>query len=283
MAKFSELQTIMVDDKKVTYLPDGDSYLVPTAMYPTSKPEEWQQYTGYLNDKQQVLLSLGGFLIESGDRKILVDLGYGPLDTTVPKVGRFIGGHMLESLEKCGVKPEEITDVVFTHCHLDHVGWTSHDVNGKRELTFPNAAHMSSREEWEYWQDDTSGLGPDKVREREPLAGKMQFVKGGDEIIPGLRVIEAFGHTPGMINLMLTGSGKRVYFISDLLHSDMQFQQAEWSFIFDVDKKTARKQRETAYAEMTQPGTIIADGHFVNHAFGTVQRLGDKLQWSYLK
>jgi|GEM_PF-2154395 len=34
---------------------------------------------------------------------------------------------------------------------------------------------------------------------------------------------------------------------------------------------------------MTQPGTIIADGHFVNHAFGTVQRLGDKLQWSYLK
>lgn len=141
---------------------------------------------------------------------------------------------------------------------------------------------LVSEAEWKHWQGDNSGLGPDLEKVQKPLEGKIQFVQDGEFIAPNLLVVFRPGHTPGLINLILQGSSQRIFFISDLLHSDTQLHQPDWSFLFDVDKVKARQQRDSHYAELTKPDTIIADGHFVNSAFGYITNEEDKLNWNVI-
>lgn len=72
--------------------------------------------------------------METGDQKIVVDLGFG--DMTVPFEpvgGEFRGGKLLTSLGQAGVAQADVDIVFYTHLHLDHVGWTAQDGS----LTFP--------------------------------------------------------------------------------------------------------------------------------------------------
>jgi len=69
--------------------------------------------------------------------------------------GTFQGGAMLNNLAALGVQPEQVTDVIFTHLHFDHVGWASAD--GVR--VFPNAVYRCDARDWEHFRD-TSACGP---------------------------------------------------------------------------------------------------------------------------
>ena len=92
-----------------------------------------------LDDQGRVVVEVGGFLLESGDRKILVDAGVGPYE-----IGPFTGGALLESLGSYGLAPTDITDVIFSHLHFDHVGWATR----KGTIVFPNATYRCHELEW---------------------------------------------------------------------------------------------------------------------------------------
>ncbi len=82
----------------------------------------------------------GGFLIRPpGDRLVLVDAGIGARSGEMMSGnGHFHGGELLNSLGALGVRADDITDVVFTHLHFDHVGWASH--NGQSHFRMPPTA-----------------------------------------------------------------------------------------------------------------------------------------------
>ena len=98
MAEFASVQSKTVGDVKITYLNDGGAYVVPEAMYPASADSGWGDYGRLLADDGRVVVSIGGFLIEMGDQKIIMDLGFGPQTVEFPGFGPFIGGKFLESL-----------------------------------------------------------------------------------------------------------------------------------------------------------------------------------------
>ncbi|GAB3976586.1 hypothetical protein GCM10029978_063860 [Actinoallomurus acanthiterrae] len=82
------------------------------------------------------MCSLGGFLIESGDKKVLVGLGFG--DTQL-KIEGFVTGNLPTSLGKADARPGEIDAAVCTYMHADHTTWTvTCDA-----LTFGNARHLA--------------------------------------------------------------------------------------------------------------------------------------------
>ena len=88
-----------------------------------------------------------------------MDLGFGPQTVEFPGFGPFIGGEFMNSLAETGVAREDVTAVIYTHLHLDHVGWTSMEVDGKREVTFPNAKTMCTKADWDFWLN-AMGLEP---------------------------------------------------------------------------------------------------------------------------
>ena len=283
MARFAEVQTLNVGDFKITYLPDGGGLIAPTAMYPASADKGWGDYEDFLDDQGRIVVTIGGFLIETGDHKAVMDLGFGPMTVEFPGFGPFMGGKFLDSLAQTGVSREDVTEVIYTHLHLDHVGWTTVEANGGRALTFPNARHLCAKAEWDFWIGDETGMGPHPETVQQPLEGKIKFISGGAEVVPGMTALSTPGHTPGHTSFRLDAGDQQIYLIADLLHSEVQFYEAGWSVVFDVDPEQARKSREGIYPTLAKPNVIVADGHFANQVFGRLTHEGAKWVWTPLE
>ena len=278
-ASFANVQSMNLDNYTVTAIPDGGAYIQATTMYPTSDSEEWGKHTDLTDDSERVVVTVGGFLIEAGDKKILMDLGYGPQIVKFPGFGPFIGGKYLASLAETDVDPEEITDVVFTHLHCDHTGWTSVEKDGVRQLTFPNAAYWCSQPEWEYWVNNPGGLGPDQEVVLDPLKDVIRFAVEGQEIAPGLFVHITPGHTPGLLILELRGEENTLWFTSDIFHSTVQFREKPWYTVFDIDHETAAETRAHYLPAFLKENAVLADCHFSDHVFGKLEEKNGKLVW----
>ena len=281
-AEPAPFQQIQLGEYKVTYLPDGEGYTIPTFSYHGSTDEDWNKYKHYLNKEGKSLMSIGSFLIEYKKEKILFDLGIGDNHYSTPE-GNCDGGELLNNLKKAGLDREDITKVIYSNYQPEHIGWTSMEENGKRVLTFPNAKYYSSKNEWDFWKDKTNDpRSIDIFHFKETLQGKINYLKDGEEIIDNLIVKYEFGNTPGLINLILNSNGKRIWFISDMVHSDLQFENIYWSYYTDINEERAIKTRLNALDDLCKPNTIIANGHFINEAFGYLKKEGEgkyKFEW----
>lgn len=134
-------------------------------------------------------------LWKTAERIILFDTGAG---SQFP-VG---GGELAARLEEAEIDPYDITDVVFTHAHPDHLWGVLDDFD---DLAFPDAQFHIARQEWDYWMDANTLHRTQESRKsfvvgaqnRLPLLEeKINVFNGGDEIIPGIEAVNSFGHTP---------------------------------------------------------------------------------------
>ena len=283
MPEFAGFQSITLDHVKVNYLADGGGIVDPLALYPASTHEAWQQYAHLLTEEGKFITSIGAFLIELDDRIVAVDTGIGPVTVEFPGFGPFTGGKYLDCLSRTRIDRTDVTDVMFTHLHLDHVGWTTMEMNKQRQLTFPNARHMVTKAEWDFWYGDNNPAGPHPEFVQAPLADRIHFIADGDEPVPGITVIATPGHTPGHISLRITAGEQKLYLTGDLLHGPMQLQEPAWSVAFDLDAEQARASREAMYGRLTQPDTIVAVNHFSNKVFGRIQAgENGRLHWQPL-
>jgi glyoxylase-like metal-dependent hydrolase (beta-lactamase superfamily II) len=112
-------------------------------------------------------IAVGSFLVRHGDQCVLIDLGYGP----EPPHG-LSGGALLANLDALGVRPGDVTDVVFSHLHPDHVGWASH----VGALTFPHATHHCHPADWRHFVTDSAVPGVAALL--SPLADHMEMWTG---------------------------------------------------------------------------------------------------------
>ncbi len=260
--------SIQVGDIRVTYLPDGDGRASATLTFPSSNEELWAAHPEYLDEDRKWLASIGSFLIETADQKILVDLGFGDLEVPVPAVEAvFRGGRLLDSLRQTGASPGDIDTVLFTHLHLDHVGWTSQ----AGSLTFPKARYLAGTGEFDFWDamDDPVGhAGPDPDAVQAHLRGRIETIQDGQVVAPGVNAMATPGHTPGHVSYVISSGTDRAIILGDSIHCPLQFEESEMSVIFDVDPALARRTQEKIAAELEGSQTIAANGHFSDAVFG---------------
>lgn len=267
MPRFAGPDRILVGDVRITFLADGGGVTDPLVAWPDSTPERWEHHRRHLDEEGRFITSVGGFLVQAGDRNIVVDTGIGPGRVDFPGVGWFEGGRFLESLATTGVRPEEVTDVVFTHLHLDHCGWTTRD----GVLTFPNARHHVTAGEWAHWHGGDDPAGPDPERVQRPLADRLHHVDDGDTIVPGVDVVATPGHTPGHCSLVVSSGTARAVVLGDVMHCAVQMSEPEWNIAFDVDPELARETRRRMFEELERPDTIGAACHLASGlTFGRV-------------
>src|SRR4051795_11550508 len=119
---------------------DGTGRFSPTASFRGTTDEQWAAHRDLLDADGMLHFAMGGFLIRGdGDRVVLVDAGLGH-----GQLMGITGGQMIDNLAAIGVSPADITDVVFTHLHIDHIGWAS--VDGAP--TFTNATYRAASADW---------------------------------------------------------------------------------------------------------------------------------------
>jgi glyoxylase-like metal-dependent hydrolase (beta-lactamase superfamily II) len=251
---------MQVGDFQVDHVVDGEGRFKPKATFPGSTDEQWAMHQHLLDEGGMLPFTMGGFLVRGGDRTVLIDAGLGP--------GELMGitaGALLDNLGALGVAPGDVTDVVFTHLHIDHVGWASEG----GEIVFPNATYRCAPAEWEHFMVHHRGSEADRIG---PAADRFEQWAPGTTIAPGLDTLATPGHTPGSTTLVLSSGTERIMFLGDVVHCPVQLEDDEWGALFDVDPDLARRTRNALADELEGTGTRVSGAHFPELTFGRLVR-----------
>jgi glyoxylase-like metal-dependent hydrolase (beta-lactamase superfamily II) len=154
---------------------------------------------------------------------------------------------------------------VFTHLHIDHIGWAS----AHGEVVFPNATYRCAPAEWDHFMVDHRGAEADRI---DPAADRFEQWEAGATIAPGLDTLSTPGHTPGSTTLVLSSGTERVMFLGDVVHCPVQLEDDEWGALFDVDPELARRTRTALAKELEGSDTRVSGAHFPELTFGRLVR-----------
>lgn len=161
-------------------------------------------------------------------RTILVDNGVG--NKQLDQLGYYHFSGLTDlgiELQKRGVCREEITDVVLTHLHFDHCGYTTRHEEGlppghhsPLSLSFPNATHWVSRAQWENFLHPNA-LERDSYFPENMLpvanSGKLCLIDSDTELCPGVQLRLYNGHTPGQIVPYIDTPERTYVFAGDVI------------------------------------------------------------------
>jgi glyoxylase-like metal-dependent hydrolase (beta-lactamase superfamily II) len=231
-------------------------------LYPDLEASTWRSLGAAIEEEGSLRVPFGGFLAaDDQGHRVVFDLGGGPArqllevlpNAELPEMRELLPGR----LEKAGVPTGAVTDVVFSHLHLDHVGWAVTD----GRPTFPHARHHIHALDWQHF---VVGSADESVRDRvEPLAEAVHLWEGQESSpYEWLRIIHAPGHTPGTSIALIQSAGHRLALIGDLFHHPVAVQHPHWRCGFDWDDAAAASTRHKWIDTLRQTGTPLAGPHF---------------------
>ncbi|MBI4329272.1 MAG: MBL fold metallo-hydrolase [Chloroflexi bacterium] len=255
----------------------------PAQFFPDVPSSAWEPYKSLLDGQGNFRTNFGFFLLRSVGRTVLVDTGLGP--------GPFeqfggVRGQLMDNLRKASVQPEDVSAVVITHLHGDHIGWNVTRQEGKARPTFPRARYLIPRGDWEHFARPENLEKNPAVKENVvPLleARVMDLVGNNDFVTSEVRIWATPGHTPGHISVLISSRGQNGVIVGDVMHSAAQVSEPDWCVGADMDKETARRSRRALLERAQQEGMVIAAGHFpINSNIGKVVLMQGRRLWSAL-
>jgi len=246
---------------------DGTARL-PATSYAGTTGETWAPHRQFLDADGNLEFALGGVLVRAGDRVVLVDTGVGMIARPP-----FNGGHLLENMAALGVAPADISDVILTHLHFDHVGWATQ----QGEIVFPNATYRCDIRDWEHF------VGPDEgaTKKLSPLTGRLETWSVGGPLLPGIDALAAPGHTPGSTIIVVSSGVERALLLGDVVHCPVELLDDEWAGIGDVDPVLALRTRAALTRELEGTDTPVAAAHFPGMQFGRLLAAQGQRRWVF--
>ena len=301
---------VRIGDIEIWAVLDGHMTVAQPPGFPEEDDPEFAVHAEYLHNGRWHL-DIGGFLVRTGDRVVLVDAGSGPgdgepfvptADESDPALLRWAAdnghpdpeaargvlrtivqtdlrtGSFGASLAALGFRPDDITDVLLSHLHFDHIGWLS--VDGRPY--FPNAVVRCERHDAEYF------LAPDfddgfyrvlwnAMPTSERMAPVLAQFEPWDEdaaIAPGLDCVYAPGHTPGSAIFAITSGSERALILGDSVHCPQELMDPEF-YGGGVDVAQADATRERIRRDAEDGATLLSAPHFPRLQFGRL-RVGDR-------
>ena len=239
---------------------DGAGSFKPTNVFRSTNTEAWDAHKDLLDANGRLPFVMGGFLVRGNGRTTLVDLGLGP--TSMMGIE---GGAFLKNLAALDVATDDITDVVFTHLHSDHIGWA---IKGG-EITFANATYRASQADIDHFVHGDGG-DPSEAAILDIIGAHIVGWDAGSTttIVAGIDQFAAPGHTPGSSVIVLSSGDQRAMLLGDVVHCPVQLIDDEWAGMFDVDPEMARRTRTALNRELEGDHTLVAAAHFPDLRFG---------------
>lgn len=196
-------------------------------------------------------------IVDTGAEVILFDTGLNPDGTGA-------------ALNAAGYSPADVTHVIITHMHGDHIGGLS---DGSGTETFTNAAYITGQVEFDHWAGASNDGFEAKVR---PLAEKFSFIGDGDAVRPGVTGMATFGHTPGHMGYMLESGGKQLFLMADIAnHYVWSVAYPDWEVRFDMDKAAAAATRRRVMDMLAADKIPVIGYHMPFPGMGYIETRGD--------
>lgn len=265
-----------VGDIRLTILSDG-YFTVPTeTLGVNADPATVQDFlTSHFLPAHQGYSHTNHLLIETGGATVLVDVGSGTrvFETT---------GRLFESMDAAGVDPYDVTHVVITHAHPDHLWGIRDDFD---EPIIPDAEYIIGQTEYDYWmQDGLVNQVPESDQQfvvgavNSLNADGLEWTMAGDdhEVTAGVRLVSTPGHTPGHMSVMIESEGKTLVALGDAMtHAYTNFAHPEWYIDRDQDGDLAVSTRRRLMDMAASDRIAILGYHFPFPGVGHVQRAGN--------
>ena len=222
------------------------------------------------DDDNRIELALNCLLLKSEDRTILVDVGmgngYSKKELGMYGLQRPQGG-LVDDLQRQGIAPEEVTDVILTHLHFDHAGGVvTFDEDGSTRLTFPRARHWVQEQHLRWAEAPTERDRRSFMTQRwGPLRGEqanlLHLVEGPGEFLPEIEAIVVNGHTSGQQLILIGPPGEqRVLYCADLVPYASQVR-IPWIMAFDLNPLITLEEKKEILARAVTEDWILVFEH----------------------
>lgn len=204
----------------------------------------------------EIRLDVDALLIRLPKHLVLIDAGYGPANH----------GVVQQSLALAGVAPKDITDILISHSHLDHVGGL---VDAQGQSAFPKATIRMSAKEWAFMLSSSNAAAP-------VIKAQVKTFEPGQEILPGITPLALTGHTPGHSGYEISSAGKKLVATGDMTHSSViSLTKPEWTLAWDADKKAGAKMRREELQRIVDTHELVFAPHFPFPGVGRIEQAGD--------
>lgn len=260
----------------------GTFYLDGGAMFGVVPKTLWDKKSP-ADERNRIRLAANSLLVRASGKSILVETGNGT--KWEPKLRNIYGiqdgDPLKDSLARAGVAPADIDLVINTHLHFDHAGGNTRFVDGRDVPAFPNATFIVQRGELDHAMNptdrDRASYFPDRL---VPItaASRWQLVDGDVQINPGISVMRIPGHNADIQAVKISGGGKSLYFVADLLPTRHHLP-LPWMTGYDLYPLQTLETKRKRVAEIVQEGSIVAFGHDPDYPAATLHDRNGKIEF----
>lgn len=236
------------------------------------------------DDKNRIPMGMRCLLIKSDEteKTYLVDNGSG--DKFNDKMASIYAldyehSDLISSLEKCGFKPSDVTDLIFTHLHFDHCGGTTtYDDSGNIKEVFPNATYHINRRHWETATNPNAREKASFFTENiDPIknSGRLNLVDDHHEFETGLKTLPMNGHTEGQQLPMLIYKNKTLVYAADLIPTFAHIP-LPWVMGYDMKPIQTLEEKEEFLNRAVDENWYLFLEHDAKYEIVTVQKKNGK-------
>jgi glyoxylase-like metal-dependent hydrolase (beta-lactamase superfamily II) len=214
-------------------------------------------------------------LVRVGGRTIMFDSSTGA--QMAPTAGRFA-----KNLAAAGIQPSDISTIVVTHFHPDHIsGLMAKETNAQ---VYPNAEIIVPEIEYKHWtQDGLVDKVPDgakglvrRIQATFPTWKNVKQVAGGADATAGIKAISTFGHTPGHTSYLVSSGSDTLIVGGDVTNIPaLNLRNPGWHLVFDSIPALAEENRRKLMDQVITDKTILTGYHWGLPGAGTVQKDGN--------
>jgi len=270
------LAQVQIGSGRLTTLSDGNLVLPSGFIFDPMPQDQLEQLRAEFGlDGDTLLPDCNLALFRDDDRTVLFDVGSGP--DFMPSAGK-----LQDSLAAIDLTPDDITHVLFTHAHPDHIWGLLDDFD---DPLFANAAYMMGRAEWDYWWNpetvDTIGearavFAVGAKRRMQAIEDAVEFFDDGDEVLPGIAAIASYGHTPGHMAFEIRAGGDAALIVGDAIgNHHAAFAHPDWPSGSDQDQNSAISARGMLLDRLASEQMRLVGFHLPQGGIGRVERAGD--------
>ena len=189
---------------------------------------------------------------------------------------------MAKNMYKAGIDPLKISTIAVTHFHADHIsGMISKETNSR---VFPDADIVVPSVEYKYWTDPAliqklpEGARPNaqRIQATFPKWKNMRQIEDGAEVIPGVRAVAMYGHTPGHTGYIVSSGKKQLIVSSDITNIPALFvRNPGWHAVFDTDPQQAEATRRKVFDRAIADKAMINGYHWGLPGVGRIKKDGN--------
>ena len=229
-----------------------------------------------LNRVNMVTRSL---LLVSDEKKILIDTGNGTKWEEKYKQIYDINTdqyNIEKSLGKYGFSSEQITDVICTHMHFDHIGGNTKIKSGEVVPTFPNAKYWISEENWKLANHPSQKDAGSFIEHDWKILAENQMIEiinGREPFIEGIETIVTHGHTPGLLHPIVSDGSNKLFYGADIFPMVAHIP-IPWVMAYDVQPVVTMEEKQKLLQKMEREDWILFFEHDPNIQACTVHKDG---------